>query len=120
MSTTVRGGPRRAAETISGSRNPSLHHYRDPAALLHAARREARIARGQRDFVWKGRVLPVGVPVGIVVGALAWWTGEDEDEIAPSLTRFALGFTTAVGASWLGAKLEWRLRVQRWNDPRID
>lgn len=119
MSTTVEGAPRRAPERYSGTRQSALHHYRDPAALLHAARREARLARGERNFIWRNRVAPIGVPAGLLVGALAWWAGDD-DEIAPGLARFTAAFTAAVGASWLGAKLEWRMGVERWHDPRID
>lgn len=88
---------------------------------MASARREARLSRGEQQFVWKARVLPVGIPAGIMFGALAWQAGEeDEDEIAPSLARFAVAFATAVGASWLGAKLEWKLRVAGFDDARID
>ena len=112
MNTTTEAAPHRAPQLAGASRRPAFHHYYDRDALLAAARREARLARGEDRFVWKNRVLPIGLPAGIVLGTAAWLRGrEEDDEIAPSLARFAIAFSTAVGASWLGAKLEWRYLV---------
>jgi hypothetical protein len=78
-----------------------------PAAsrrVLYAdAREEARLARGQRAFVWNGRILPMGVPLAVGAGAFVWRRRRS--------TRDTLAVALAVGAlSYLEARVEWTLR----------
>lgn len=119
MTTTPIAEPRLQPQTRSAGTRSAFRHYYDRDALLAEARRQARLARGEREFIWRARILPVGVPAGLVLGTAAWLQGED-DEIAPSLARFAVAFSTAVGASWLGAKLEWWFLTASGEGRRID
>ena len=76
-------------------------------ALRRTARREARMSRGRERFVWQARVLPIGVPVAIGVGAAVFRRERRRPRRAFSA---AIGAAlVAVAASWIGATLEWEL-----------
>ena len=67
------------------------------------AREEARLARGRDLFIWRERMLPVGVPLGAAVGWIVWGrrrSGRDAMTTALLVTSLA----------YLGAHVEWRLR----------
>ena len=96
--------------------------FRYPASrteLRADAREEARLVRGRASFVWRARVLPIGVPLGAAVGVIIWRLRRSaRDSVAAALTTTAL--------CYLEARLEWRARrrayVRRRNaDPvRVD
>ena len=87
---------------------------RSRAELLATARREARIARGRRAFVWQARVLPIGVPLGLALGTLTW-------QRQPRRRRRALGTALTVAGvaaggvalAYAAAALEWKAHRAR-------
>jgi hypothetical protein len=83
----------------------SLHRPRTRSELLADARRAARISRGRDIFVWQGRVLPIGVPLGIVAGLLAARAARRNGVLAFGAALAGVAAVTAVEAS-----LEWELR----------
>ena len=84
-------------------RRSALHHASSRRALYADARAEARIARGRDAFVWRGRVLPIGIPAAAAAGLLVWRRR--------SSTRDTLGAILGVGVlSYLEARVEWSVR----------
>ena len=81
---------------------------------LHAdARDEARLVRGRDTFVWKGRVLPIGLPLAAAAGLVAWRRSRS--------ARDTLGVLAGVGiASYLEARVEWSLRRRAYRRRRDD
>lgn len=72
-------------------------------ALYANAREEARLVRGRNAFVWKGRVVPIGVPLAAGAGALVWRRRRS--------SRDAIAIAAAVAAlSYLEARVEWMVR----------
>src|SRR5689334_3556475 len=71
---------------------------------LHAdAREQARLVRGRITFVWRGRMLPIGVPLAAAAGLVTWQRRRS--------TRDTLAVLAGVGiASYLEARVEWILR----------
>jgi hypothetical protein len=82
----------------------ALHRPRTRSELLATARREARLARGRDAFVWRGRVLPIGVPVGVALGALA---AKDVRRPARAALLFGGTVVAALGVTYAVAMLEW-------------
>ena len=80
-------------------------HSRD--ALRRTARHEARMSRGREHFVWQARVLPIGIPVAVGVGAALLRRERRRPRRALSAAVGAALLTVA--ASWIGATLEWEL-----------
>src|SRR5689334_25091298 len=71
--------------------------------LYADAREEARLVRGRDMFVWRGRVLPIGLPLAAAAGVLAW-RGKRS-------ARGTLAAMAGIGiASYLEARIEWSLR----------
>jgi hypothetical protein len=85
--------------------------------LIADARQQARLARGRDAFVWRGRMLPIGLPLGAAAGLLTWRRRRDVAE--------TMGATLGIlGAALLVSRLEWSLRrraylrrhEQRWSE----
>ena len=71
--------------------------------LIADARQQARLARGRDAFVWRGRMLPFGLPLGAAAGLITWRRRRDVGE--------TIGATLGViGAALLVSRLEWSLR----------
>jgi hypothetical protein len=84
-------------------RRSALHHAPSRRALYAEARTEARIARGRDAFVWRGRVLPIGIPIAAAAGILTWRRrGSTRDSFA---TMLGVGVL-----SYLEARVEWSVR----------
>ncbi len=84
-------------------RRSALHQAPTRRALYADARAEARIARGRDAFVWRGRVLPLGIPIAAAAGILAWRRrGSTRDTFA---TMLGVGVL-----SYLEARVEWSVR----------
>lgn len=86
---------------------------RTRSELLATARREARLARGRDAFVWRGRVLPIGLPLGVAVGTIA-----ARDVRRPGRAALLFGGTiaAALGLAYAAAMLEWELSVEPGRD----
>jgi hypothetical protein len=71
---------------------------------LHTtARAEARHTRGRNAFIWRGRMIPLGVPLAAGAGLFAWRRRGS--------SREALGVALAVAAlGYLEARAEWSVR----------
>lgn len=89
----------------------SLHRPRTRTELLANARREARISRGRDPFVWYSRVLPVGVPLGVVAGLLAARAARNNGVLAFGAAALGVAALTAVEAS-----IEWELGRRSYYD----
>jgi hypothetical protein len=84
-------------------RRTALRPAASRRALYATAREEARLVRGRNAFVWRGRVLPMGVPLAAGAGAFVWHRRRS--------TRDMLAVALAVGAlSYLEARVEWTVR----------
>jgi hypothetical protein len=85
------------------TRRSALHPATSRRALYADARAQARGVRGRDMFVWRGRVLPIGIPLAAAAGVLTWRRQRS--------TRDTLAAIAGVGiASYLEARIEWRLR----------
>ena len=84
-------------------RRSALHQAPSRRALYADARAEARSARGRDAFVWRGRVLPLGIPIAAAAGLLTWRRrGSSRDTLAAILGVGVL--------SYLEARVEWSVR----------
>jgi len=84
-------------------RRSALRQAPSRRALYSEARAEARIARGRDAFVWRGRVLPIGLPIAAATGLLAWRRrASARDTVAAMLGVGVL--------SYLEARVEWNAR----------
>ena len=96
---------------VPGIDSPVVHHRRSTAfryagsrrELYADAREEARLVHGRDDFVWRARVLPIGVPLAVGAGAVVWRRRRSGGEaVAVALAAAAI--------TWIGARVEWGLR----------
>jgi hypothetical protein len=86
---------------------PAVSHR----ALVADARQQARLARGRDAFVWRGRMLPIGLPLTAAAGLLTWRRRRDVGE--------TIGATLGVfGAALLASRLEWSLRRRAYTRRR--
>lgn len=84
-------------------RRSALRPVSSRRELYANARQEARLVRGRAAFVWRGRMLPIAIPLAAGAGAFAWRRRRSaRDAIAVALTVGAL--------SYLEARVEWALR----------
>lgn len=92
-------------------RRSALHQAPSRRALYADARAEARIAHGRDAFVWRGRVLPIGIPIAAAAGVLTWRRrGSARDTLAAVL---------GVGLmSYLEARVEWGARRRAYSRRR--
>src|SRR4051812_37863934 len=65
------------------------------------ARAEARLVRGRDRFVWAGRVLPLGVPLGAAAGLVVWKRRRSARD-----AMLAAALTTTV--TYFAARVEWQ------------
>ena len=94
---------RRSALRTGGSRRE----------LYADAREQARLVRGRDTFVWRGRVLPIGLPLAAAAGVLAWRRR--------SSVRDTFAAIAGVGiASYLEARVEWSVRRRAYRRRRAD
>jgi hypothetical protein len=85
------------------TRRSALRHAGSRRDLRADAREEARLARGRDVFVWRGRVLPIGVPLGAAAGLAVWRRRRSGGEaLAAALLTTAL--------TYFGARVEYELR----------
>lgn len=94
------------AETVRRMRG-ALRPAESRAALLSAARHEARMVHGRERFVWRERVLTVGLPLGAAVATAVWHSGRRRPRRALSAAVGAA--LAAVAVSYVGALVEWEL-----------
>ena len=107
MTEITHAGAPLASESIAMLPRPARRSALRPAASRHdlytTARQQARLVRGRKAFVWKGRVLSIGIPLAASAGAFVWRRRRS--------TRDALVIGLAVGAlSYLEARVEWTVR----------
>ena len=94
-------------------RRSSLHHPPSRRVLYADAREEARLVRGRDAFVWRGRVLPIGLPIAAATGVLTWRRSRSARD-----TLFALA---GVGVmSYLEARVEWSVRRRAYRQRNPD
>ena len=89
------------------SARPVLGGATTRAELQAIARREARKSRGKRYFLLQERVLPVGVPLGAVVGAAAWYQDRRRGRRGWPAALGAAAATVAL--SYLAGMIEWEM-----------
>ena len=84
-------------------RRSALRQAASREELRADARAEARLAHGRERFVWGGRMLPVGVPLGAAAGLMAWRRRRSaRDAMADVALTAAL--------TYFAARVEWELR----------
>lgn len=84
-------------------RRSALNPASSRRALYADARAQARQVHGRDTFVWRGRVLPIGIPLAAAAGVLIWRRRNS--------TRDTLAAIAGVGiASYLEARVEWSVR----------
>lgn len=94
-------------------RGRPLRRFATREALYRTARREARMSLGRSQFVWHDRVLPVGVPLGVLVGAAVW---RDDRRRGGAGWPPALGAAlVTVAMSGVAGLLEWRRFVRAYH-----
>ena len=92
-------------------RRSALRRPASRRALYADAREEARIVHGRNAFVWRGRVLPIGIPLAATAGLLTWRERRS--------TRDTIGAFLGVGVlSYLEARVEWSLRRRAYRRRR--
>jgi hypothetical protein len=91
----------------------ALHRPRTRSELIATARREARLVRGRDAFVWRARVLPIGLPVGVFAGALA-----ARDMRRPGRAALVFGSTVVgvLAVAYAAAILEWQATIEPGGD----
>lgn len=94
-------------------RRSALRQAASREALRADARAEARLARGRARFVWGGRVLPVGIPLGAAAGLVAWKRRRSARDAV-----VALALTTTV--TYFAARVEWELRRSAYTRRRAE
>jgi hypothetical protein len=87
----------------------SFAHPASPRELLRNARRVARLTRGRDDFVWRRRVLPIGLPLGVALGAAASQRRRDRPAAA-----FIAALAGIVALSYAEALIEWETERRRY------
>jgi hypothetical protein len=67
--------------------------------------------RGRDAFVWRGRVLPIGIPLAAAAGLVSWRQRRS--------TRDTLAAILGLGlASYLEARVEWSMRRRAYRRHR--
>ena len=84
-------------------RRSALRSAASRRALRADAREEARLARGRDVFVWRARMLPIGVPLGAATGLVVWRRRR-------SATDALAAAVLATTLTYLEARLEWKFR----------
>jgi len=103
--------PMTSQPVLRTARRSALRRSSSRRELYADARDEARRVRGRDAFVWRGRVLPVGVPIAAAAGLLTWRQRRS--------ARDTIGAVIAAGVlSYLAARLEWGVRRQAYRRRR--
>jgi hypothetical protein len=99
------------APVVRTTRRSALRPAPSRRRLYADAREQARLVRGRDAFVWKGRVIPIGVPLAAAAGLVTWGRRRS--------TRDTLAVLASVGiASYLEARVEWSLRRRAYRRRR--
>ena len=93
------------------ARRSALRPAPSRRVLYADAREEARIVRGRNAFVWRGRVLPIGIPLAMAAGLLTWRSRRSGRDTLAVLAGLGL-------ASYLEARVEWSLRRRAYHRRR--
>jgi hypothetical protein len=92
-------------------RRSALRSARSRRALYADARAEAQFYRGRDAFVWRGRVLPIGIPLAATAGLITWRRRRSaRDSLA---IAFGVGVVT-----YLEARVEWGMRRRAYSERR--
>ena len=103
--------PMTSQPVLRTARRSALRRSSSRRELYSDARDEARRVRGRDAFVWRGRVLPVGVPIAAAAGLLTWRQRRS--------ARDTIGAVIAAGVlSYLEARLEWGVRRRAYRRRR--
>lgn len=103
--------PSLPAPVVRTMRRSALHPAPSRRRLYADAREQARLVRGRNAFVWRGRVLPIGVPLAAAAGLVTWQRRRS--------TRDTLAVLAGIGvASYLEARVEWSLRRRAYRRRR--
>ncbi|HET7457439.1 MAG TPA: hypothetical protein VFJ74_07280 [Gemmatimonadaceae bacterium] len=91
----------------------ALHRPRTRSELVRTARREARLVRGRDAFVWRSRVLPIGLPLAVAAGTLA-----ARDMRRPGRAAVIFGSTVVgiLAVAYGAAILEWQTTIEPGGD----
>jgi hypothetical protein len=86
-----------------------------PAASRHDlyadAREQARLVRGRNAFVWRSRVVPIGLPLAAAAAGLIWRRNRSSRDTLAALAGVGI-------ASYLEARVEWSLRRRAYQRRR--
>jgi len=101
------------ASVITRRRRSALRPAASRRDLYAEAGAQARLVRGRDAFVWRGRVLPIGLPLAAAAGVLIWRRNRS--------TRDTLAAFAGVGlASYLEARAEWSFRRRAYRRRHYD
>jgi len=92
-------------------RRSALRAAASRGVLYADAREEARLVRGRNAFVWRARVLPIGLPLAAAAGLLTWRGRRSGRDTFAVLAGFGV-------ASYLEARVEWSLRRRAYQRRR--
>lgn len=99
------------APVVRTMRRSALRPASSRRRLYADASEQARLVRGRNAFVWRGRVLPIGVPLAAAAGLVTWQRRRS--------TRDTLALVAGIGiASYLEARVEWSLRRRAYRRRR--
>lgn len=103
--------PPMPAPVVRTMRRSALRPASSRRRLYADAREQARLVRGRNAFIWRGRVLPIGVPLAAAAGVITWQRRRS--------TRDTLAVLVGVGiASYLEARVEWSLHRRAYRRRR--
>jgi hypothetical protein len=92
-------------------RRSSLRPAPSRRDLYADAQAQARLVRGRSAFVWRGRVLPLGIPLAAAAGVLTWRRRGS--------ARDTVGAILGIGvATYLQARVEWSIRSRAYRRRR--
>ena len=93
------------------ARRSALRPASSQRELYADAREAARLVRGRDMFIWRGRVMPIGLPLAAAAGLVTWRRSRS--------TRDTVAIVAGLGiASYLEARLEWSLRRRAYRRRR--
>ena len=93
------------------TRRSALRPAASRRELYVDAREEARLVRGRDLFIWRGRVMPIGLPLAAAAGLITWRRSRS--------SRDTLAIVAGIGlASYLEARVEWSLRRRAYRRRR--
>jgi hypothetical protein len=81
--------------------------------LYADAQAQARLVRGRNAFVWRDRMLPVGIPLAAAAGVATWRRRGSARDTLTAIVGVAM-------ASYLEARVEWSVRRRAYRRRRGD